>query len=124
MRACVSLERVLDQPNRAPDVACMAASHVSRCDRRFWDGADLVIEVLNASNRKLDLEIKRREYARARIPEYWIVDPVARTITVLAIDLGSDGVYPDATVFADGDTVASQVLDGFSVSATELLDSE
>src|SRR5690348_18132107 len=37
------------------------------------------------SNRKLDVEIKRQEYARAGIPEYWLVDPAEGRITVLTL---------------------------------------
>ncbi len=33
-----------------------------------------------------DLVEKREEYARAGIPEYWIVDPEQGQITVLALD--------------------------------------
>ena len=51
------------------------------------DGADLVMEVVSpgAQNRERDLEVKRLEYARAGIAEYWIVDPEDRTITVLQL---------------------------------------
>ena len=36
-------------------------------------------------NRKRDLVTKREEYAQASIPEYWIVDPALKTITVLQL---------------------------------------
>jgi Uma2 family endonuclease len=40
----------------------------------------LVIEVLSPSTARADRTVKRRRYQRARIPEYWIVDPDARVI--------------------------------------------
>ena len=51
-------------------------------------GADLAMEVVSegAENRKRDLETKRQEYAKARIAEYWIVDPQEQRITVLTLD--------------------------------------
>jgi Uma2 family endonuclease len=46
----------------------------------------LVVEVLSPSNRGRDLVLKRHYYAVGGIPHYWIVDPPARTLTVLALD--------------------------------------
>ena len=43
-----------------------------------------------------DLVDKRRDYAEAGIPEYWIVDPRGETITVLGLRRGAyleQGVY-------------------------------
>ncbi|MFL5241298.1 MAG: Uma2 family endonuclease [Gemmataceae bacterium] len=50
-------------------------------------GADLAIEVVSEGekNRERDLVIKREEYAKAKIAEYWIVDPQERVITVLTL---------------------------------------
>ncbi|MBI1723138.1 MAG: Uma2 family endonuclease [Gemmatimonadetes bacterium] len=50
---------------------------------RDWNtGAPLllVVEVVSPSTARADRTIKRRRYQRAGIPEYWIVDPDARTI--------------------------------------------
>ena len=47
---------------------------------------DLLIEVLSPSNRGHDLLTKRALYARAGVREYWLVDPEARTIEILALD--------------------------------------
>lgn len=70
---------------REPDVIFMLAKHASRMGERWWDGADLVMEVVSdePEDRQRDLVTKRKEYARAGIPEYWIVDPHERRITVL-----------------------------------------
>jgi Uma2 family endonuclease len=40
----------------------------------------LAIEILSPSTARADRTIKRRRFQRARIPEYWIVDPDARVI--------------------------------------------
>jgi Uma2 family endonuclease len=82
-------------------------------------GADLVVEVVmgDPEDRHRDLVKKRDEYARAHIPEYWIVDPQERTITVLVLEEETYGVHG---VFADGTQATSVLLAGFRVSVTEV----
>ena len=46
----------------------------------------LAIEVLSPSTRSLDLFQKRHAYLRRGTAKYWIVDPDARTITVVRSD--------------------------------------
>jgi Uma2 family endonuclease len=54
---------------RDPDILYMKAEHARRRQEKFWDGADLVMEVVSPDpkDRERDLEIKPREYARAGI---------------------------------------------------------
>jgi Uma2 family endonuclease len=44
---------------------------------------DLVVEILSPSHPGNDRFLKRGVYARYRVPEYWIVDPVNGFVTVL-----------------------------------------
>jgi Uma2 family endonuclease len=46
----------------------------------------LVVEVLSPQRHSMDLVTKRHYYAAMGIPRYWIVDPSARTLTVLALE--------------------------------------
>lgn len=46
---------------------------------------DLVVEILSPSTRRRDLGKKLRLYAQFGIPEYWIVDPRARTLAVYVL---------------------------------------
>ena len=73
---------------REPDIVFIRAEHGSRITEDYFDGADLVMEVVSdsASDRHRDLVEKRAEYARAGIPEYWIVDPEEGRITVLTLE--------------------------------------
>ena len=43
-------------------------------------GLLLVIEVLSPSTARYDRQLKRRRYQRARVPEYWVVDPDSRLV--------------------------------------------
>ena len=70
---------------REPDLVFMAAEHADRLGEQFWHGADLVMEVVSPDDPERDKVTKRREYAQAGIPEYWIVDPTEASITVLTL---------------------------------------
>jgi Uma2 family endonuclease len=99
---------------REPDVMFMLQRNISRARNEFWDGADLVIEVVSEDDPKRDLEIKRGDYAEAGIPEYWIVDPRNKKISVLKLEGTQYVVHAEA----DGSgIVQSALLAGFNVDA-------
>jgi Uma2 family endonuclease len=62
---------------------------------------------------------KRREYAEAGIPEYWIVDPGERTIAVLHL---TDGEYAVDGPFRAGQEAASRLLAGFKADVQAVFD--
>jgi Uma2 family endonuclease len=99
---------------REPDLLFMLREHADRLGNLFWDGADLVMEVVSDQNRDHDLDTKRREYAEAGIAEYWIVDPTERAITVLALEPGAT-VYSEHGRFVTGQRATSRLLPGFAV---------
>jgi Uma2 family endonuclease len=96
----------------------MLKEHVERIGERFWDGADLVMEVVSTGkeDRRRDLETKRQEYARAGIAEYWIIDPQEERITVLRL-VGKKYVVHGE--FSRGEKATSYLLQGFTVDVAE-----
>ena len=114
--------RVQTSPStfREPDIVFMLAANRDRRGNEFWETADLVMEVVSpdAKSRNRDLVEKRKEYAEAGIPEYWIVDPQERSISVLTLQ---DKTYAEHGVFTEEQSADSVLLDGFSVSVQEVL---
>jgi Uma2 family endonuclease len=100
---------------REPDVVFMLARNAQRRRNDFWEGADLVIEVVSDDDRRRDLETKRFEYAAAGIPEYWIVDPQQSQITVLKL---AGDRYDFHGSFTAGQLATSSLLPGFEVDVT------
>ena len=98
---------------REPDILFMRTEHDDRRSDQFWQGADLVMEVVSPDDPRRDLVAKRREYAQAGIPEYWIVDPSQRSITVLTLDEQTYALHGE---FDEGAVATSVSLDGFTVS--------
>jgi Uma2 family endonuclease len=105
---------------REPDVVFMLKEHADRIGEEFWKGADLVMEVVSGEgkDRRRDLVKKREEYARARISEYWIVDPREEKITVLRLARKRYAVRGE---FGKGQTATSHLLPGFAVDVSSAL---
>lgn len=112
--------RVRLGPNayREPDVVFMSAKNASRVGEDYWEAADLVMEVVSEKGRLRDIQQKRREYAAAGIPEYWIVDPKAGRITVLRLAGKRYMVHGE---FDRGEAATSALLGGFSVDVAAAL---
>lgn len=104
---------------RGPDVLYMREEHSQRRHEKYWDGADLVIEVVSDDprDRERDLEIKPVEYASAGVPEYWIIDPKERLIRVLSLK----GRTYKVNVFRRGALATSVLLPGFAVAVDQAL---
>jgi Uma2 family endonuclease len=100
---------------REPDLVFMSTRHADRMGEQYWRGADLIMEIVSPDDRRRDLVTKRQEYALAGIPEYWIVDPTDRQITVLVLERDSYTVHG---AFAEGEQATSLLLEDFSVDVT------
>jgi len=111
--------RVAERRFREPDLLALVDAADARRGNDYWQGADLVVEIISPSNADHDRVTKRAEYAEARIPEYWIVDLDASCITVLSLE---GGVYRDAGVFARGTVVASTLMPGLALKVDDVLD--
>ncbi len=101
---------------REPDVVFMRRENDHRRNNDYWDGADLVMEVVS-TNREHDWVTKRKEYAEAGIPEYWIVDPSLEKITVLTLN---GNRYDEHGVFGRAAMAGSVLLPGFEVAVEDV----
>jgi Uma2 family endonuclease len=100
---------------REPDIVFMLSKHDDRRSEQFWQGADLVMEVVSPDDGQRDEVIKKREYARAGIPEYWLVNPQKKTITVFRLEGTQYAVHGK---FGMGKKAGSHLLPGFEVDVT------
>jgi Uma2 family endonuclease len=114
--------RVKVGPNqvREPDVVFFRRE---RDRTKYTEGADLVVEVVSdeESDRERDLVTKPAVYAKAKIPEYWIVDPEKQQITVYRLARTRYAVHG---VFAPGQKATSALLPGFEVDVTAVLSAQ
>ena len=104
---------------REPDLVALRDAGDPRRGNDFWKGADLVVEVVNPDDPDRDLRHKRADYAEARIPEYWVVNPIDETVTVLVL---AEDSYVDHGVFRPGQQVRSVCLPDCSLDVTSVFD--
>ncbi len=96
----------------APDLAVILRGNDAVVSERMIEGApDLVVEILS-SDRNRDLVRKRRAYAEAGIPEYWIVDERDETVAPLEL---RNGVYVERGNLAAEDTLTTPLLPGLEI---------
>lgn len=102
---------------REPDLMVMLSENDHRRQDLYWESPDFVAEVVSPDDPKRDTETKRREYAMAGIKEYWIVNPLNQSVTVLALD---GDTYTVAGEYQSGENAISVILPGFSAGVSEL----
>lgn len=121
-----ALQRGLGTVYSAPTDVIMAEDEVYQPDLVFVSNAngrmlqpdaihgapDLCVEILSQHNRKIDLQVKRKSYARHGVLEYWIVDPDADTLTVYALQ--DDPETPLRTL-GPSDALSSALLPGLDL---------
>lgn len=105
---------------REPDLLYIAPENLPAADVEYPTKIDLAIEIVSDGTeaRKRDYEDKRRDYAKAAVSEYWIVDPQEQTVTVLVLD-GEQ--YTDHGRFTCGQTASGKLLPAFSVDVQALM---
>ena len=104
---------------REPDVLLLRDRTDRRCQDRYWEGADLVVEVVSPDKPDRDLVEKRADYAEAGIPEYWIADPRDETIRVLSLQ---GAAYVEHGLYRRGDTAPSPLLADFAAEVSAVFD--
>jgi Uma2 family endonuclease len=103
---------------RGPDVAVVVRPRSSRGNPGGWirGAPDVAVEVLSPSNTSSAMQEKTLDYLNAGARLVWLVDPTARTVTVIRPD-GS------ARILRAHETLEGEdVLSGFTVPLSELFE--
>ncbi len=112
--------RLFPNTIREPDVMYFSPGSEPKNLRSYPTSVDLAMEVVSTGTdaRRRDYEDKRRDYARAGVSEYWIVDPDDRKITVLVLHNGNYQIHGEFTI---GDTATGKLIPGLAVDVAELM---
>lgn len=90
----------------------------SKLDKKGGRGApDLVIEILSESTAFRDETEKLKLYEKHRVPEYWIINPVARFVLQY---IYKDNSYGKPEYLLESEVLRSRVLEGFSLNLVDV----
>ena len=96
---------------REPDLLFVRRNRLDLLTRNYLDGpADLAVEIVSPESKRRDRKEKFAEYARAGVPEYWLIDPDHQSAEFY--HLSGNGKYLRAALDAEG-RYHSQVVAGF-----------
>ncbi|MBI3179483.1 MAG: Uma2 family endonuclease [Deltaproteobacteria bacterium] len=102
---------VIMSPTRVvpPDIVVVATKRRNLVSERGIEGApDIIVEILSPGTASVDRGAKQKLYAAAGVREYWLVDPQAHVVQVLA--LRGDG-YQEHGNFGPGQRITSGLFD-------------
>lgn len=101
-----------------PDLMAIAPEDLPRIGgAAIGEVPRLVVEALSPGTARRDLGVKKEGYAAAGVPEYWIVDPIHRTVERLV--LGEAG-YETAAQLGPGETLGSPAFPGLAIPLDEV----
>ena len=116
-----------DVQNRFPDLVVLREEHLELTERRLTITLDmpppiLIAEVVSPgkTNRDQDFINKRSQYAAIGVPEYWLIDPKAKTVTVLELE-GDD--YRTIGTFQGIAPIVSPTFPALTLSAEQVFQS-
>ncbi|AFY51084.1 hypothetical protein Nos7524_5365 [Nostoc sp. PCC 7524] len=112
--------------NRYPDLTIIREEHIQQLAQRNTIRLSmlpplLVIEVVSPGElqRHRDFIAKRLQYQDCGIPEYWIVDPEAKTVLVLELTANT---YTEIGKFAGDDLVVSPQFTQLNLQVSQIFD--
>lgn len=96
-----------------PDIMVICDSNKFFADKCCVGAPDLVIEILSPSTASKDMKKKRLLYERFGVKEYWIVDPVHKTVMVFTP--GEDKLYGKSIIYSSEDKIKVGILEELEI---------
>ena len=98
-----------------PDISVICDKN--KIDDRGCNGApDMIIEIVSKSSQRMDYLTKLFKYRTAGVREYWIVNPMKRTVLVYIF-----GENEDSTQYVFEDDIQVGIYSDLTINLSELL---
>lgn len=108
-----------------PDIAFVSRSRRKEiASGKHIEGApDLVVEIVSPGNEnaRRDRVVKRQVYGRYGVQEYWIVDPIKRSVDVYRLLESSLELF---VTFSHDQEITSPLFSGLAIPAKTLFDTQ
>ena len=93
-------------------------------DQMLFPAPDFVVEILSKSTAKNDKGIKKEDYALHGVKEYWIIDPIKKTVEQHLLINDSDTAYFPPYIYHIDDDIESKVIEGFKIPVRAIFEEE
>ena len=105
--------------SRIPDISVINREQIIRRDISaiLESAALLAVEIVSTESKTRDYRFKRSEYSVVGIPEYWIVDPLEKKVTVLT---WLEGLY-EQVEFRGDESIVSQTFPELALTVEQVL---
>lgn len=101
-----------------PDLYFVANARRSILTEQGTEGApNLIVEVISPRTERLDRDVKKHVYARAGVEELWIVDPLAKEISVYRFE---ESAKLPVAVLRPGKKLSTPLLPNLHISVTRI----
>jgi Uma2 family endonuclease len=102
-----------DTETYQPDILILLTESFSKMQENKIEGApDLIVEVLSPSTAYYDLKHKKTIYEKHGVKEYWVVDPIDKTVEIYQNQNAKFHLIAELT---KTDTAKSQLIAGMEV---------
>ena len=96
-----------------PDILILLNESFSKMKENKIEGApDLVVEVLSPSTAYYDLKHKKSIYEKQGVREYWIVDPIEKTLEIFELQ---NGKFISTGELSKNEIAKSKLISGMEV---------
>jgi Uma2 family endonuclease len=104
-----------------PDLNYVSAqrAHIVQPSGYILGTPDIIVEILSKGTRNIDRGTKMQLYKYHRVPEYWIVDPLAKAVEVYVFQKND---YELVSVAEESGEVSSVVLEGFKLEVSAIFE--
>lgn len=92
-------------------------------DQMEHPAPDLIVEILSKSTTGRDRGVKFEDYAAHGVAEYWIIDPVRKSVEQYQLDESTMAFVLSATLYLN-DTITALTVPGFMIPVKAIFDKD
>lgn len=88
-------------------------------EKNVQGSPDIVIEILSESSTYMDMVKKKKIYARFGVREYWIVDPIEKTVEIYS---NKEKTFSLERSYSQNDTLESPLITGLNIKLADVFE--